>query len=509
MSEKKTPTKLSDRTIRLLGTIGAVVLAVVVGCGVYLYASIVHANEVDAKVQEKFAQEKAKQPPQTGPPPTMVQVSLVQKRTLQRRVELVGRLREIKRAPVPSEVEGKLLALLTPGGRQLLGPHAELERFLDVFMVDQDIVPTVIARVDPTWAKLALAKAEGDLQAAKANAKRSASELELVEAMFNRGSAERQSLIDAQSEKDADAASIDVMQAAVDLAQEQLDRCEIRAPFDAVVTKKLSEQGQWVSPGSGVVEIVTRGKIDAVIDVPESYVKYIRTAPRDADVTKDDNVTKVELTIDATGQRVVGHAVAVNPDGSNAARTYAMKVQIDDRDGLFKVGMSVSAMVPLEQEREYLVVPRDAVRDAENSRQVWISMVMQGPMPVAVPMDVKVLFGPDEDKKYYAVEPLPKMEGVSLDEGMQVVTQGAERLWPMRPLIVTPGVGGGGVMPGLAGKPGGSGPPGAAGGGGPPAGGGVAAKAEVEAEAESGAATPPSEADPVNAGPTNTETGGG
>ena len=59
-----------------------------------------------------------------------------------------------------------------------------------------------------------------------------------------------------------------------------------------------------------------------------------------------------------------------------------------------------------------------------------------GSMPLGMPMDVEVLFGVDG---LFAIQPKPKTQGARLSAGMDVVIEGAERLWPMRPMIVMNG----------------------------------------------------------------------
>ena len=113
--------------------------------------------------------------------------------------------------------------------------------------------------------------------------------------------------------------------------------------------------------------------------------------------------------------------------------------------------MSVTARVPIRAEKDYLVVPRDAVQYAETGPRVWMSLVMPssapGSMPQGMPMDVDVLFGVDDQ---FAIEPKPKMQGMNLSAGMDVVVEGAERLWPTRPMIVMNAVGPGKGGPGEA-----------------------------------------------------------
>lgn len=395
----------------LWGLLGAVLFAGGVGIAVYFYMSAASERSIDAIVDARLAEqaEAQKQAPQ-GPPPTSVKVAQVQEQAMQQRVMVVGRLKEVKRSVVASEVEGRVTELLTPAGRTVVGGES------------------IIARVDSVWSQLAVEQATADLAAAKATARQSARELKLLEDLAARNASDPQAIDDARAKAEADAASVLAYEAALHRAEETRKRVEIIAPFDGIVSAKLTEKGQWLEQGTPVVEIVSNGLIDAVIDVPEQII---------AQVPKG---TEIELLIEAIDLTITGKVIAINPDGSNAARTYPVKVRVDDRDGLLKVGMSVTARVPIRAEKDYLVVPRDAVQYAENGPQVWMSLVTPdsapGSMPVGMPMDVDVLFGVDG---LFAIEPKPKTQGARLSAGMDVVIEGAERLWPMRPMIVMNG----------------------------------------------------------------------
>lgn len=412
MKKSRTRNAKSRGLAWLWGSLGALALAlaVAVGLGVYFATAWQHQRSVDARVAERVAQqaEAMKQAPQ-GPPPTTVKVKQVGEQTTRQRVTVVGRLMEVRRSVVASEVEGKVLELLTPAGREVIGGQ------------------TVVARVDPVWSNLQVEEAKADLAAAQATASQSSRELAHLQALVEQSAADPRAVDDARAMAQADAARVLALEAALHRASETSERVAIIAPFDGTVTKKLTEAGQWLSPGSPVVEIVSRGLIDAVIDVPEQYITQVPKG------------TPIEVSIDALGQTLVGEVIAINPDGSNAARTYPVKVRIDDQDGLLKVGMSVTAQVPVRAEKTYLVVPRDAVQYSDSGPQVWMSIVTPGSapgaMPMAMPMDVQVLFGLDG---YFAIRPMPKAPNARLDVGMDVVVEGAERLWPSRPVIVLP-----------------------------------------------------------------------
>lgn len=428
--------------------LAAVVLVGGIGATVLFAASWLSDQRVEQRAEALAKEQVAAMAGQPqGAPPASVRVTAVKQEMLQQRVSVVGRLREVRRAMVASEIEGRVLEVLVKGGDEVSGPEG-------------DEPGTLIAKVDAVWANLAVEQARADLAAAKARSNQAKRELEHQQSLSSRGASDQQALDAAMATAEAEAANVEAFAAALHRAEETAKRVEIRAPFDATVTVKLTEVGQWVDPGGSVVEIVSRGEIDAVIDVPEQYVSALQRG------------MEIDVVIGPLGRTVTGTVVGINPDGSNAARTYPVKVRMSDEAGLLKVGMSVVARVPLNGEAEYLTVPRDAVAFSEGGAQVWMSVMMPapgiapgsdpgsdqgaepgaegdgakqgegsggsgsgGPMPQAMPMDVQVLFGEGER---FAIRPLPKMKGATLAAGMEVVIEGKEALWPTRPLIVVP-----------------------------------------------------------------------
>lgn len=407
MAESKLA-KLWASTAWLGALAGALVLALTAAGAVYLVMSRQYGERFDKAVQASVDEQVAAmaQAPQ-GAPPTAVVTAEVRQETVQNRVRVIGRLRPVRRATVASQVEGRVQDVRVDVGSELVGGE------------------TVIAVVDDVWAKLAVEQAEADLSAAEARAAQSARELAHLQTLAQRNASDQRAIDDARAAADADAAEVLAYSAALHRAQETVDRVTIVAPFDGVVTNKIAEVGQWLEPGGSVVEILSTGEIDAVVDVPELRIGAVRIG------------MEIDVEVEATGQTLTGTVVALNPDGGSAARTFPVKIRLDNTDGALKVGMSAVALVPVTEMVEHVLVPRDAVSFTPQGAQVWITMVMPGSaadaLPVAMPIDVNVLFGQGGN---FAVQPLPKMEGMTLASGMSVVVEGAEQLWPTRPVII-------------------------------------------------------------------------
>jgi len=346
-----------------------------------------------------------------GPPPATVRLGVALREMVQDRWDVVGRLQQVRQSVVASEVAGKVVEVRVDAGDVVTGGE------------------TILARVDDVWAKIAIASAEAELAAAEAEQQeaqarlaRSRIDMERLRELLQTGVAKQREYDEAHATFEADqarvtaaAARIRTAQAALDRAQREMERLVIRAPFDGVVVRKMIEVGEWAQIGTAIVEIVSRGEIDAVIDVPERLINNIEVG------------APLTVHIEALKLDVEGKIVAVVPQGMNASRTFPVKIRLPDRGGTLMAGMSVVARVPTTQQIEAITVPRDAVLQTPQGPVVWASMDGK-----AVSIPVQVMFGHGDR---YVVQPLANSP-VPLMPNMPVVIEGGERIFmPGQPLV--------------------------------------------------------------------------
>jgi membrane fusion protein, multidrug efflux system len=352
------------------------------------------------------AQQQAPQ----GPPPALVQVGEARLQRVQNRTGVIGRLLEVRRAVVACELGGRVVAVNVEEGTAVVGGQ------------------TVLAQIDDVWARVDLEAAEADLARTQANVAEAEARLEnarrergYLEQLYQQRSARPKEVEDALAIERMAIAAVQSAQAQVlesqanvTRANERLSRTRILAPFDGVVVRKATEVGQWLQQGGEVAEVISHGAIDAVIAVPERLINHLSMG--DA----------VDVSVVALSLELPGRVAAINPAGLASAKTFAVKVRVDDQQGTLKPAMSVTAHVPAGDMIQAIIVPRDAVRRSSQGDTVWARV-----NDVAHPIAVQVLFGVGNA---YAVR--PRDAGSPLSDGTQVVTEGAERLFPGQPLIV-------------------------------------------------------------------------
>ena len=124
---------------------------------------------------------------------------------------------------------------------------------------------------------------------------------------------------------------------------------EVRAPWDAVVSRVWVADGDYVAPRSPLVDIYDPASLRARIAVPELDARFLTAG------------TEVRVTADAwPGSDLVGRVERVYPELEPSTRTLTAEVEIDADVPLLS-GMFVRVEVPLETAMGAVAIPSEAV----------------------------------------------------------------------------------------------------------------------------------------------------
>ena len=191
--------------------------------------------------------------------------------------------------------------------------------------------------------------------------------------------------------------------------RERLERHVIRAPFDGVVTARLTEAGEWVEPGTPVVRLIAIDELFVDVPVPERHFPRI-----DAD-------TEAELAFAALGGELVPARVAARvPRSDPDARTFRLRLEPEPGSVPIMPGMSAVAVLSLATGEEAAVIPRDAVmRYPDGRTTVWTVARDEG---VATVSERRISLGEPTGGGIYVED--------GLEPGVEVVVRGNEALSP-------------------------------------------------------------------------------
>jgi RND family efflux transporter MFP subunit len=201
----------------------------------------------------------------------------------------------------------------------------------------------VLARLDDTSQRAALAQAEAQLHSAQALLAQFEAQLaqdqrdvkrdeDLVQRKLVSEQAVEQArtlVITQTAQVEQQRKQIDLAAANVRSAQVQLDYCTVRSPFTGVVIAKAAQVGEIVSPLSagggftrtGIGTLVDMDSLEIEVDVNEAYIN--RVQPKQP----------VESVLNAYPDwRIPSHVIAIIPTADRSKATVKVRIGLDSKD---------------------------------------------------------------------------------------------------------------------------------------------------------------------------------
>ncbi len=155
-------------------------------------------------------------------------------------------------------------------------------------------------------------------------------------------------------------AQLEAAKAEVRRAELDLDYMTIRAPFDGALQSRDVEVGDFVKVGDPVATFVDNRRIVVTADVSEFDAQYVEVGE------------SAEARL-ATGERVRGHIRYVAPVADASTRTFAVELEVDNRDGSLRAGGTAELLVPAEVVHAHRVSP--ALLTLDDAGNVGVKIV--------------------------------------------------------------------------------------------------------------------------------------
>ena len=216
-----------------------------------------------------------------------------------------------------------------------------------------------------------------------------------------------------QAEVETSTASLAATQAEVSRQKALLKRHTLSAPFAGVISAKLTEVGEWVTPGTPVLELVGSNTLHADFAVPQRYFSQIS---RETPLTIRLEGATANRPNSTAQTDIQAEIAAIVPVNDPSARTFVLRASLPSK-GLTP-GMAVFGNLAIQSSSAEPVVPRDALlRDVQGNVSVWVA-VPEGDALIASRRAIKVRPG--------QADPVIVQEGLS--QGDKVVIRGNEGL---------------------------------------------------------------------------------
>ena len=300
-----------DETRRWPWIAGAVLVLILIAAGIWLFKSKPSAAAVHTVMA---------QPMTSGGPSSSV-------------LDATGYVTARREATVSAQITGTLIEVLIEEG-------------------DHVKAGQVLARLDDTQQRAALAQAQAQLQSARALLVQYQSQLaqdqrdvKRAEDLVQRKLVSEQAVEQARTLVETHGAQLEGQRRQIDLAaanvrsaQVQLDYCTIHAPFTGVVIAKAAQVGEIVSPFSagggftrtGIGTLVDMDSLEVEVDVNEAYIN--RVQPKQP----------VDSVLNAYPDwKIPSHVIAIIPTADRSKATVKVRIGIDSKDDRIVPDMGV------------------------------------------------------------------------------------------------------------------------------------------------------------------------
>jgi RND family efflux transporter MFP subunit len=208
-------------------------------------------------------------------------------------------------------------------------------------------------------------------------------------------------------------ARITEIESQLTLIDVRLEDMVVRAPYDGRVVERHAEPGEWIHPGEPFITLVSSGKVEAWLDVPERFAQLL-----------GEDETRIE--VHGFDGSLTPQSVKRVPDVHTRTRTFPLVLTFDDRQGQLTAGMSVDAWLPVGERTERLTVPKNAVIRSGRTAYVY-KAVDQDRRTIAVQTPIEVAFETGERVALAAGD---------LEAGDRVIVEGNERILPGSEIVV-------------------------------------------------------------------------
>jgi RND family efflux transporter MFP subunit len=322
-----------------------------------------------------WGQEKPK-----GPPPANVAVSVIKSGKIAPQTEFIGTVFYEEVSDVASELSGLVEVVRFEEGQRV-------KKGQILIQLGSDLLEKRLRATTATYEQ-----ALSDLEIARI-------EFERREKLFKTKSISEQSYDENRFRVKGIEKRVSALKAEVERIEIELQKKNIRAPYEGVVIKREVDRGEWLAEGATVAILAKDDVIDVVADVSEKFIPYL----------------KIGMPVKGTvnGKEITGSVIAIVPRGDVATRTFPVKIRTVNKLALIE-GMSARVVLPTGKPQKTMVAPRDAVISVFGQTAVYAVKDSKAQM-----IPVNIIGYQDQ---------FVGVEGQGLAVGMQVVVKGNERL---------------------------------------------------------------------------------
>jgi RND family efflux transporter MFP subunit len=262
-------------------------------------------------------------------PARPVRVTLPEMRPMERALSVVGTLQAHDEATVAAQVAGQIEKTVVDLG--------------DPVTAGQEL-----ALIDTTSYEALARQSAANLAKVKASAAHAAQNLKRVQELQKDKIASSSEFDQAVAESDQAVAEVKAAEAAEAIAQLNLSRSHVRAPFAGSIAERVVSIGDYVAAGAPIVRLVKTDPLRLRLEVPEREAPAVRGGQA------------VQVSIEGDTNAYSGTITRVSPAIRQEDRMLQVEADVPNRGGL-RAGLFVRARIVVNEREAALSVPASAL----------------------------------------------------------------------------------------------------------------------------------------------------
>ena len=272
----------------------------------------------------------------------------------------------VQTAPATTEKwdqTASILGSLYPKDQATLG--AEIEGTVQKTAVefgDRITEGQLLAVIDDATYQTNLQREIGNLARAEANLQNARQNLARAQGLSKTGALSEHDYDLATSQVAQWEAEVKVAKSGVAMAELQIQRCQIKAPFDGAVSDRIVTKGDYVKIGSPLFAVVNDKVLKYIFEVPERFG------------SKVEKKLEISFGVDNyPGEVFKGTVYLISPIVSTASRAFNVGALVQNPDLRLKASSFARGSLVLDRGVPTLTVPQEAVVSYAGVTKVYVA----------------------------------------------------------------------------------------------------------------------------------------
>ncbi|MDX1685827.1 MAG: efflux RND transporter periplasmic adaptor subunit [Saprospiraceae bacterium] len=140
------------------------------------------------------------------------------------------------------------------------------------------------------------------------------------------------------------------LEKSIEVLKHQMSKANVYAPISGVVENVIMKEGEFVSPGMPIVQIINTNDVKIVADLPESYLKAVALGD------------KVRIVFPALGDTTSGRISLVGRTIDPSNRTFKVEVELSNPDNRLKPNLLAEMIINDFTEEDVIVIPSNLMQ---------------------------------------------------------------------------------------------------------------------------------------------------